>query len=48
MNDTILIPRQKYILNLINQSEGLLREEIKKEIQPLIEQIKFANETYFR
>ena len=35
MNDTILIPRQKYILNLINQSEGLLREEIQKEIQSL-------------
>src|SRR3972149_11297820 len=35
MNDTILIPRQRYILNLINQSEGLLREEIQKEIQPL-------------
>lgn len=33
MNDTILIPRQKYILNLINQSEGLLREEIQKKIQ---------------
>lgn len=35
MNDTILVPRQKYILNLINQSEGLLREEIQKEIQSL-------------
>ena len=35
MNDTIIIPRQKYILNLINQSEGLLREEIQKEIQSL-------------
>lgn len=35
MNDTILIPRQKYILNLINKSEGLLREKIQKEIQSL-------------
>jgi len=35
MNDTILIPRQKYIFNLINQSDGLLREEIQKEIQSL-------------
>lgn len=33
MNETILRPRQKYILNLINQSEGLLREEIQKNIQ---------------
>ena len=35
MNDTILVPRQKHIINLINQSEGLLREEIQKEIQSL-------------
>jgi len=35
MNDTILIPRQRYIFNLINQSEGLLREEIQKRIQSL-------------
>ncbi len=33
MNEPILIPRQKYILNLINQSEGLLREEIQNKIQ---------------
>lgn len=33
MNETILTPRQKYILNLINQSEGLLREEVQKMTQ---------------
>lgn len=33
MNDTILNPRQKYILNVINQSEGLLREAIQKKIK---------------
>ncbi len=33
MNESILIPRQKYILNLVNQSEGLLREEIQNKIQ---------------
>ena len=33
MNEAILAPRQKYILNLINQSEGLLREEIQNRIQ---------------
>ncbi len=33
MNETILTPRQKYILNFINQSEGLLREEIRDKIQ---------------
>lgn len=33
MNETILTPRQKYILNFINQSEGLLREEIQNKIQ---------------
>lgn len=35
MDDTILIPRQRYILNLINQSDGLLREEIQKAVQSL-------------
>lgn len=33
MNETILSLRQKYILNFINQSEGLLREEIQDKIQ---------------
>ncbi len=33
MNETILTPRQKYILNLVNQSEGLLREEIQEQIK---------------
>lgn len=33
MNESILTPRQKYILNIINQSEGLLREEIQNKIQ---------------
>lgn len=33
MSGSILTPRQKYILNLINQSEGLLREEIQNKIQ---------------
>lgn len=33
MNDPILTPRQKYILNLINESEGLLREDIQSKIQ---------------
>ena len=32
MNETNLTSRQKYILNLITQSEGLLREEIQKNI----------------
>jgi Fic family protein len=32
MNETILTPRQKLILNLINQSEGILREEIQGKI----------------
>ncbi|MDO8621034.1 MAG: Fic family protein [Candidatus Levybacteria bacterium] len=35
MNDSILTPRQKYILNLISQSEGLLREQIQNEIQEI-------------
>lgn len=33
MSEPILTPRQKYILNLVNQSEGLLREEIQNKIQ---------------
>lgn len=33
MNESILTPRQKYILNLINQSGGLIREEIQNKIQ---------------
>lgn len=33
MNEPILNPRQNYILNLINESEGLLREEIQNQIQ---------------
>ena len=33
MNETILTPRQKHILNLISQSDGLLREEVQKKIQ---------------
>jgi fido (protein-threonine AMPylation protein) len=32
MNETILTPRQKYLLNVINQSDGLLREEIQEKI----------------
>lgn len=35
MNETILTPRQKYILNYVNQSEGLLREEIQDKIQEI-------------
>ncbi|MBI2039644.1 Fic family protein [Candidatus Microgenomates bacterium] len=35
MNDTILTTRQKYILNVINQSEGLLREEIQEKVSKL-------------
>ena len=35
MNETILTPRQKYILNVINQSEGLLREEIQTKVSKL-------------
>lgn len=35
MDETILTARQKYVLNLINQSEGLLREEIQKETSKL-------------
>lgn len=33
MSETILTLRQKYILNFINQSEGLLREEIQDRIK---------------
>lgn len=33
MNETILNTRQKYTLNLINQSEGLLREEIQEKLK---------------
>lgn len=35
MNETILTTRQKYILNIINQSEGLLREEIQEKVSKL-------------
>ena len=33
MIDTILTTRQKYILNLINQSQGLLRDAIHEQIR---------------
>lgn len=32
MNETILTPRQKYILNLVQRSNGLLREEIQTNV----------------
>ena len=35
MNETILSPRQSYILNIVNQSEGLLRGEIQKRVEKL-------------
>lgn len=35
MNETILTSRQKYILNIINQSEGLLRGEIQEKVEKL-------------
>ena len=35
MNETILTPRQKHILNVINQSDGLLREEIQEKVSRL-------------
>src|SRR3989344_51272 len=35
MNDTIINPRQNYILNIINQSEGLLRGEIQAAVEKL-------------
>jgi len=33
MSETILTPRQSYILNIINQSEGLPREEIQGKVE---------------
>ena len=33
MNETNITPRQKYILNLINQSNGLLREKIQRKVE---------------
>lgn len=35
MNETISATRQKYILNIINQSEGLLREEIQEKVSKI-------------
>lgn len=35
MDETILTARQKYILNIINQSEGLLREEIQEKVSKI-------------
>lgn len=35
MNETILTPRQNYILNIINQSEGLFRGEIQEKVEKL-------------
>lgn len=35
MNETILSPRQSYILNIVNQSEGLLRGEIQEKVEKL-------------
>lgn len=35
MNETILTPRQSYILKIINQSEGLFREEIQGKVEKL-------------
>lgn len=35
MDETILTTRQKYILNVINQSEGLLREEIQEKVSKI-------------
>lgn len=35
MNETILTPRQKHLLNIINQSEGILREEIQEKVSKL-------------
>lgn len=32
MNETILSPRQKHLLNIINQSDGLLREQIQEKV----------------
>lgn len=33
MNETNITPRQKFILNLINQSNGLLRKQIQRKIE---------------
>lgn len=35
MDETILTPRQKLILNFVNQSEGITREEIKDKISSI-------------
>ena len=35
MNETIAGSRQSYLLNIINQSEGLLREEIQEKVEKL-------------
>lgn len=35
MSETILSPRQSFILNIINGAEGLLREEIREKIEKL-------------
>jgi len=35
MNETILTPRQKHLLNIINQSDGLWREEIQEKVSNL-------------
>lgn len=35
MNETILSPRQNYILNIVNQSEGLFRGEIQEKVEKL-------------
>ncbi len=52
MNETILTPRQKYILNLVNQSESLSREEIQNKLDltyptskpTLIRELNFLHE----
>lgn len=33
MNEANITPRQRFILNLINQSDGLLREEIQRKVE---------------
>lgn len=33
MNETNITPRQSFVLNLINQSDGLLREDIQREVE---------------
>lgn len=35
MNETNITPRQRYVLNLVNQSNGLLREEIQRKVKVL-------------